>query len=155
MGANRIRNSFRSEWLNAIHRTTLHETEIVTYMAHDDQNLHELCRRVAAGVPGAREEFSERVAPLMELLAKRSLSGPRNSARLLRRADSGRAHSAGSPGATSGVATGERHAKIARLTNRFCRSLIEKVCRQQRQPGAETCAVRPPWPTQRGSAFRS
>ena len=40
--------------------------------------MDELCRRVAAGVPGAREEFSERMGPLMELLAKRSIAGSRD-----------------------------------------------------------------------------
>ena len=119
-------------------------------MAQDDKTIDELCRRVAAGVPGAREEFTERMAPLMQLLAKRSIVGKCDSTRPARSEGTGRCGEAAKP---LGAAVGDRGVKIASLSDRFCRSLIEKVRRHHRQPGAETCAVRPPWPTERGSAF--
>ena len=118
-------------------------------MAQDDQTIDELCRRVAAGVPGAREEFSERMAPLMQLLAKRSIAGTRGSSRPLHGEKVGGCADSANP---LGVGRGD---SIARLSERFCRSVIDKVRRRHRQPGAETCAVRPPWPTERGSAFRA
>lgn len=114
--------------------------------------MDELCRRVAAGVPGAREEFSERMAPLMELLAKRSIAGSRDSIRPPRSVGAG---DLADSGGSHGDAAAGHSGKIARLSERFCRSVIDKVRRQHRQPGAETCAVRPPWPTKRGGIFRS
>ena len=118
-------------------------------MSHDGQALHELCRRVAAGVPGAREEFSERVGPLMELLARRSLSSSSGRGR-------GRRQSAASDRDDSArrsvAASADRRAKIARLSSRLCRSLIEKVCVRHRLPGAETCLYRPPWPTHKNAS---
>ena len=113
-------------------------------MSDKNQALHELCQRVAAGVPGAREEFSQRVGPLMELLARRSLSSTRGRSRrpahaaVENRADAAR---------PSVAASADRRAKIARLSSRLCRSLIDKVCVRHRLPGAETCVYRPPWPT--------
>lgn len=114
-------------------------------MARDDQTIDELCRRVAAGVPGAREEFSERMAPLMQLLAKRSTASKCDSSRPPHGEEAGSANPLDVGGSDC----------IAGLSERFCRSVIDKVRRQHRQPGAETCAVRPPWPTKRGGIFRS
>ncbi len=121
-------------------------------MAQDDQTIDELCRRVAAGVPGAREEFSKRMAPLMELLAKRSIAGTCDSSRPPHGEQAGSCADSANP---LGAGGSDRSASLARLSERFCRSVIDKVRRQHRQPGAETCAVRPPWPTERGSAVRA
>lgn len=116
-------------------------------MGQEDQALHELCRRVAADIPGAREEFAERVAPLLELLAKRSLATTARGGNRRRNNNFGseeRSDSAPRPSAASA----DRNVKIARLSKRLCRSLIEKVRDRHRLPGAETCAYRLPWPTE-------
>lgn len=118
-------------------------------MGQEDQVLHELCRRVAAGVPGAQEEFVERVAPLMELLAKRSLAGSPARDRASRHAAASQRHEAAPCSAGA-----DREVKITRLSDRLCRSLIEKVRGRHREPGAETCAYRAPWPTERGRSAR-
>ena len=113
-------------------------------MSDHDYALHELCRQVAAGVPGAREEFAQRVGPLMDLLARRSLSSSRGRSRRPRQSAAGSHEDSARP---SVAASADRRAKIARLSGRLCRSLIEKVCVRHRLPGAETCVYRPPWPT--------
>jgi hypothetical protein len=107
-------------------------------MGDEHRALHELCRRVAAGDPDARLEFSREVAPLAEVIARRWLSTATQRAAAPEKAASG-PFDAAAPPAAFGQA-GET--AVARVALRICRSLIEGFRNSRSRPFAETLVQR-------------
>jgi hypothetical protein len=112
-------------------------------MTEENQFLFGLCQRIAAGDPEARQEFARDVAPLVEFIARRSLSAA-NQRPIARSVPGSRPAGAPSPGSAAGRA---RDVDVVRAARRICRSLIERIGKQQRLPAAETFVQRRPWPT--------
>jgi hypothetical protein len=117
-------------------------------MAEENQFLLGLCQRVAAGDPEARSEFSRNVTPLVEFIARRSLAAAKRRP-VARSASESHPTGAASSGKT---ASRVRDVDVVRVAGRICRSLIERIGRQQRQPTAETFVQRRPWPTELDAA---
>lgn len=113
-------------------------------MTEENQFLFGLCRRIAAGDPEARREFARDVAPLVEFIARRSLSVAKQRP-IAQSVSASRPAGAASPGSAAGR-LGD--VDVVRMAGRICRSLIERIGKQQRQPAAETFVQRQPWPTE-------
>ncbi|HXT61147.1 MAG TPA: hypothetical protein VN699_21080 [Pirellulales bacterium] len=113
-------------------------------MGDEQRALHELCRRVAAGDPDARLEFSREVAPLAEVIARRWLSTATHRRAAPEKAASGPFDAAASPDAFGRV--GET--AVARVALRICRSLIEGFRNSRSRPSAETLVQRLSWQTE-------
>jgi hypothetical protein len=107
-------------------------------MGEEQRALHELCRRVAAGDPDARREFSRDVVPLAEVIARRWLSKANQRRSAPEKTESGLLDGAASCNMSKPV--GET--TVASVALRICRSLIEGFRNSRSRPSAETLVQR-------------